>query len=705
MNNVTIEEKEETVNKAMEDLKNTRNIGIIAHIDAGKTTVTERILYYTGKSYKLGEVHEGTAVMDWMEQEQERGITITSAATTCYWNEKRINIIDTPGHVDFTVEVERSLKVLDGAVVVFCAVGGVQPQSETVWHQADRYGVPKIAFINKLDRVGADFYKVVNEIRTRLHANAQPIQIPIGSEGKFNGIVDLITMKAYAYQSEDPDAKIKQLPIPEDLKEIASKYRHELIEKLAEACDKTMAKYIDDKGIYPDELKRYIRDAVLRNRFVPVFCGAAFKNKGVQFLLDGICDFLPSPVDVPAITGTNPESGSEEKRNAAEDEPFCALAFKVVSDPYVGNLTYLRVYSGKLEKGTYIYNVGKDVNERVGKILLMHANKQQILDEAKCGEIVALVGLKKTVTGDTLSEEDAPILLEKIHFPEPVISMAIEPSTKADQDKLGQALRKLENEDPTFRRTYNDETGQTIISGMGELHLEVLVNRMKREFNVTAKVGKPQVAYKETISKKVKSTGKFIQQTGGRGQYGHVEIELSPSEKGKGIEFIDKIKGGAIPREYIAAVNEGIEEAAKSGTLAGYPVTDIIVTVYDGSYHEVDSSDLAFNMAASIAFNAGVKKAGPLLLEPIMDLEAITPEQYLGDVIGDLNARRVKIGSIQQKHDMKTIRGFAPLAEMFGYATAIRSLTQGRATYTMEPSFYQEVPKHIAQEIIEGKIK
>jgi len=705
MNSSVLYDKDEKVNmNETNELKNTRNIGIIAHIDAGKTTVTERILFYTGKSYKVGEVHEGAAVMDWMEQEQERGITITSAGTTCFWKDHRINIIDTPGHVDFTIEVERSLKVLDGAAVVFCAVGGVQPQSETVWHQADKYSVPKIAFINKMDRVGANFYKVVEEISSRLRANAQPVQIPIGTEGKFNGVIDLIHMKAYAYQSEDVDAQIKTLPIPDDVKELASKYRHNLIEKLAETCDKTMSKYINDQGIYPHELKKYIRLATLRNKFVPIFCGAAFKNKGVQFLLDGICDYLPSPADLPPVKGVNPETDKEEVRNANEADPFCALAFKLTSDPYVGNLTYLRIYSGKLEKGSYVYNVNKETNERVGKILRMHANKQEIIECAKCGDIVALVGLKKTTTGDTLSDKNFPILLEKMTFPEPVISLAIEPTTKADQDRLGSALQKLSNEDPTFRKTFNKETGQTIISGMGELHLEVLVERMKREFSVVAKVGKPQVAYKETISKNVKATGKFIQQTGGHGQYGHVELELSPSEKGKGIEFIDKIRGGAIPKEYISSVKKGICEAAKSGALAGYPVTDVSITLYDGSYHDVDSSDLAFNMAGSIGFNNGIKKASPLLLEPIMDLEAITPEQYLGDVIGDLSSRRAKIESIEQKHDLKIIRGFAPLAEMFGYATAIRSLTQGRATYSMEPLFYQEVPKSIAAKIIEGKV-
>jgi len=686
----------------MQDLKNTRNIGIIAHIDAGKTTVTERILFYTGKSYKIGEVHEGTAVMDWMEQEQERGITITSAATTCSWRDNRINIIDTPGHVDFTIEVERSLKVLDGAVVVFCAVGGVQPQSETVWRQAVRYGVPRIAFVNKLDRTGADFVKVVSEIKTRLKANATPVQIPLGSEDQFKGIVDLITMKAYAYEGEGPDTIATEIPIPEDAKPFASEYRHNLIEQLAEACESTMEKYINDEGIYPDELREFVRMATIRNRFVPVLCGAAFKNKGVRFLLDGVCDYLPSPVDVPPVKGTNPETEVEETRPPDAEAPFCALAFKVMTDPFVGNLTYLRIYSGVLEKGSYVMNINKEQRERISKILRMHANKQEIVDTAQAGDIIALVGLKKTTTGDTLANAEAPILLERMHFPDPVISMAIEPKTKADQDRLGQSLRKLSDEDPTFRISYNQETGQTLISGMGELHLDVLVERMKREFKVVANVGRPQVAYKETIKKEAKSTGKFVQQTGGHGQYGHVEFKMGPAKKGEGIIFNNEIKGGNIPREYIKSVEQGVNQAAKSGTLAGYPVTDIVVTLYDGSYHEVDSSDLAFNMAASIGFNEGMKKATPVLLEPIMDIEVTTPEQYVGDVIGDLNVRRVKIEMIEQSSDLKVIRGYVPLAEMFGYATAIRSLTQGRATYTMEPSFYQEVPKNIAQKIIEG---
>ena len=680
-----------------------RNIGIIAHIDAGKTTVSERILYYTGKSYKLGEVHEGTAVMDWMEQEQERGITITSAATTCTWKDKKINLIDTPGHVDFTVEVERSLKVLDGAVVVFCGVGSVQPQSETVWRQANKYGVPRIAFVNKLDRVGADFYKVVKDINERLKANAQPVQIPIGAESNFHGVIDLVNMKARVYEGDDQDAVIKEIPIPEEMKAKASEYRHNLIEKLAEACDTTMQRYLNDEGIYPHELIKFIRAATIANKFIPVFCGAAFKNKGVQLLLDGVVEYLPSPLDLPPVKGINPETEAEETRAPDENAPFCALAFKVMTDPYVGSLTYMRVYSGKLEKSTYMYNATKDSRERVSKIIKMHANKQEIVETAKAGDIIALVGLKDTTTGDTLCVEEHPIVLERMKFPDPVISMAIEPTTKADQDKLGNAMRRLGMEDPSFKVTYNNETGQTLISGMGELHLEVIVDRMKREFNVSANVGKPQVAYKETISKKVESTGKFVQQSGGRGQYGHVEFQMAPGEKGKGIEFENKIKGGAIPQEYISSVEEGVIEAAKSGTIAGYPATDISVTLYDGSYHDVDSSDLAFNMAARLGFSDGMKRAAPVLLEPIMSLEVTTPDNYLGDVIGDLNSRRVKIENIEQQYDLKVVKGSAPLAEMFGYATALRSLTQGRATYTMEPSFYQEVPKNISQQIIEGK--
>ncbi|MDD5496048.1 MAG: elongation factor G [Candidatus Omnitrophica bacterium] len=680
-------------------IQNLRNIGIIAHIDAGKTTTTERILFFTGKVYKIGTVDEGTAVMDWMVQEQERGITITSAATTCFWKDRNINIIDTPGHVDFTAEVERSLKVLDGAVVVFCAVGGVQPQSETVWRQADKYKVPRIAFINKMDRTGADFFKVLEAMRERLGANVLPIQIPIGSEDNFSGIVDLITMKAITYDEEGVEFKVHE--IPGDLKKVASKYRHDLIEKLGEVDEVVMERYIHEKGVYPHEVVEVIRKATLNGKIVPVFCGAAAKNKGIPQLLDAITEYLPSPLDIPPMKGIDPNTETEITRAPSDDEKFCALIFKIQTDPFVGKLIYIRVYSGRLKTGDYLYNSTKETDERIVKILKMHANKQEIVQEALAGDIVAVVGLKKSVTGDTICEEDHPIILESMHFPEPVISMAIEPKTKADQEKLGIALNKLQEEDPSFKVSYSKETGQTIISGMGELHLEVLIDRMLREFNVGANVDKPQVAYKETITKHSRAVGKFVQQTGGRGQYGHVVFDMAPAEKGKGIIFVNKIIGGAIPREYIPSVEEGIHEAAQNGSMAGYPVTDVEIKLVDGSFHEVDSSDIAFKMAAAIAFNEGFKSCAPVLLEPIMDLEVTVPEQYLGEVIGDINSRRVKIISIQDRSNLKVVRGYAPLSEMFGYATTVRSLTQGRATYTMEPSFYQEVPKNISEKIIE----
>jgi len=698
-----VEEKEETVNETMSELNRTRNIGIIAHIDAGKTTLTERILFHTGKIYKIGNVDEGTTTTDWMEQEQERGITITSAAITCFWKDKRLNIIDTPGHVDFTIEVERSLKVLDGAVVVFCGVAGVQPQSETVWRQADRYKVPRIAFINKLDRVGSDYFKAIDQIHHRLGANVQPVEVPIGHESNFKGVVDLIHMKAYVYEGEDANTKAKEVPIPENMRDKISHYRHNLIVKLAEADEEAMDRYVHDGGIYPEELKRFIRRATIRNRFVPVFCGTAFRNKGVEMLIDGITDYLPSPLDIPPAKGVNAETHEEETRRTDPSEHLCALAFKIMADPFVGKLIFVRIYSGRLTTGEYVYNATKNAEERVGKIVRMHADKQQIIDEAVAGDIVAVVGLKKTATGDTICDEEKPILIEKIHFPEPVISMAIEPTTKADQDKLAKALKKMEEEDPSFRVNFNPDTAQTLINGMGELHLDVIVNRMQREFDVKANVGKPHVAYKETIKKKVKSTGKFIQQTGGRGQYGHVEIELEPAKKGEGILFENKIKGGQIPKEYIPSVQKGINDAVKSGVLAGYPVTDIKTTLYDGSFHDVDSSDIAFKMAASIALQDGLKKASSVLMEPIMDLEVTTPDEYLGDVLGDLNSRRAKIESIDQRGNAKILRSFVPLSEMFGYATVIRSLTQGRATYTMEPSFYQEVPSNIAEKLIQGE--
>ena len=705
MSNMMVEEKEETVNGKMPGLTNTRNIGIIAHIDAGKTTLTERILFHTGNIHRIGNVDDGNTTTDWMEQEQERGITITSAAITCFWKGTKLNIIDTPGHVDFTIEVERSLKVLDGAVVVFCGVGGVQPQSETVWRQADRYSVPKIAFINKLDRVGSDFFKAVEEIHRKLGANAQPVTIPIGVENNFRGIIDLVKMKAYEFEGEDTEVIRREIPIPPEMKDKASHYRHNLIVKIAEADTEAMEKYVHDGGIYPHELMGYIRRTTIKNKFVPVFCGTAFRNKGVELLLNGIIDYLPSPVDIPIPKGTNPETGEYEKRRVDPKESLSALAFKVMADPFVGKLVFVRMYSGTLRTGEYVYNATKNVEERIGKIVRMHADKQEIIKEVEAGDIVAVVGFKKTVTGDTVCDEKKPILIEKIHFPEPVISMAIEPSTKADQDKLGKALKKIQEEDPSFTVKFNQDTAQTLINGMGELHLEVVVGRIQREFDVKAKVGRPHVAYRETAAKAVEATGKFIQQSGGRGQYGHVEIKIEPAKRGEGITFTNKIKGGQIPKEYISSVEKGINDAARSGVLAGFPVIDIGVTLYDGSFHEVDSSDIAFKIASSIALRDGLKKASCVLMEPIMDLEVTMPEEYLGDVLGDLNSRRAKIESIDQKGSSKIIRAFVPLATMFGYATAIRSLTQGRATHTMEPSFYKEVPGNIAQKLIEGEFQ
>jgi len=695
----TLEEIEMTTDKRLENI---RNIGIIAHIDAGKTTTTERILYFTGKVYKIGTVDEGTAVMDWMVQEQERGITITSAATTSFWKDKNINIIDTPGHVDFTVEVERSLKVLDGAVIVLCAVGGVQPQSETVWRQADKYKVPRVAFINKMDRTGANFFKVIEDMRTRLGANPVPVQIPVGAEGAFQGAIDLIDMKAILYKGEEGDSGFEITDIPEELKKLASQYRHELIVKLGEADEAVMEKYIHEKGLYPNEIREAIRKTTIAGMIIPVLCGASAKNKGIQPLLDAITDYLPSPLDLPPVKGINPDTDEEIERAVSEDESFSALVFKIKSDPFVGKLSYARVYSGVLNQGDMVYNSVKETRERIGKILKMHANKQEIVDKALAGDIVALVGLKDTTTGETICDEDHPIALESIRFPEPVISMAIEPKTKADQERLGLALNRLAEEDPTFRVTYNKETGQTIISGMGELHLEIIIDRMLREFNVAAGVDKPQVAYKETITRQSRAVGKFIQQSGGRGQYGHVVLDVGPGAKGSGILFESKIIGGAVPREYIKSIKAGVVEAAQSGQLAGYPVTDVDVKLVDGSYHEVDSSDLAFHMAGAIGFNEGLRQGGSVLLEPIMNLEVITPENYMGDVIGDLSSRRVKIEAISDRGNTKVIKALAPLSEMFGYATSVRSLTQGRASYTMEPSFYQEVPKNISAEIVEA---
>jgi elongation factor G len=679
-----------------------RNIGIIAHIDAGKTTTTERVLYYTGKTYKIGEVDEGTATMDWMVQEQERGITITAACTTCSWRDFSINIIDTPGHVDFTVEVERSLKVLDAAVVVFCGVGGVEPQSETVWRQADRYEVPRIAFVNKMDRTGSNFFDTIEQMHKKLGANAAAIQLPYGEEENFRGIIDLVEKKLIVYK----DGSSKEFDIQEVPADITADYKrwHDiLLERLAEVDEKIMDKFVHGGVLSVLELKEAIRKATIKNKFVPVLCGASLKNKGIQLLLDAICDYLPSPCDVPAIKGINPETGEYEEILASDDAPFCALCFKVTSDPYVGRINYIRVYSGSLAVGEYVYNASQRERERLTRLLRMHANNQESIDEVATGDIVAAVGLKETKTGDTLCEETNPILVETMRFPEPVIQQAIETKTSYDQEKLGLALHKLEEEDPSFKVTYNQETGQTIIAGMGQLHLEIIIDRILREFNVEAQVGLPQVAYRETVTKKVTSTGKFIQQTGGRGQYGHVVIEMGPQDMpGKGVTFEDKIKSGAIPREFIPSVKEGIMEAARSGVLSGYPVTDIEVRLVDGSFHEVDSSELAFKMAAAIAFNDGLKKAAPILLEPVMDIEIAVPEEYMGAVIGDLNSRRGKIISLATRVNVRTIRAYVPLAEMFNYATISRSLTQGRASYTMEPSFYAEVPSHIAEKIIGG---
>ncbi|MBF0493919.1 MAG: elongation factor G [Candidatus Omnitrophica bacterium] len=684
----------------MEEISKTRNIGIIAHIDAGKTTVTERILFLTGKTYKLGEVHDGTAVMDWMDQEQERGITITSAATSCVWGDKNINIIDTPGHVDFTIEVERSLKVLDGVLVVFCGVGGVQPQTETVWRQADRYEVPKIALVNKLDRVGADFFKVIIDMHKKLGAVAVPLQVPIGHEDAFKGVIDLVEYKAYLFGEEGDLGEMQAIEIPEDMKDVVSHWRHNLIEKIADVDPEVEDLYLQDLRVQPEDLKKFIRRNTINNKIVPVMCGSALKNKGLKFVLDAVSEYLPSPLDVKMPKGTNPDTDGEVIIKPDKDAPLCAYAYKIMTDPFVGTVTYIRIYSGELKSGTYVLNSTSGKKERIAQIVKMHANQREQVQSAQAGQIIGLLGLKYTSTAHTLCEENKPVILEKINCPEPVVSMSIEPETRADQDKLGMGLRKLESEDPTFRVKYNHETGQTIINGMGELHLEVLVERLKREFKVLAKVGSPQVAYRETITQSVVSTGKFIQQTGGHGQYGHVELRIEPSEKGEGVVFEESIKGGTIPREYFKSVEKGVREAAQTGVLAGYPVTDIKVTLYDGSYHDVDSSELAFASAAGIGLRDGLRKAKPVLLEPIMRLEVTTPDDYLGDVIGDMNMRRIKVENIEQKGTTKIVTGAAPLAQMFGYATAIRSLTQGRATYTMEPSYYEEVPKNIAEKLM-----
>jgi len=685
-------------------LENTRNIGIMAHIDAGKTTTTERILYYTGVSHRIGEVHEGTATMDWMEQEQERGITITSAATTCFWNDNRINIIDTPGHVDFTIEVERSLRVLDGAIAVFCSVGGVEPQSETVWRQADKYGVPRIAFINKMDRIGADFFRGVKMIKDRLKANPVPIQLPVGVEEHYRGVVDLVEMKAVIWDEESLGAKYHVEEIPADMQEIAAEYREKMVEEICSHDDVLMEKYLGGGELTKDEIKAAIRKATIDIQICPVICGSAFKNKGVQNLLDSVIDYLPSPVDVPAIKGIDATSEAEVERKAADEEPFAALAFKIMTDPFVGQLAFFRVYSGVLNSGSYVYNSTKGKKERIGRLLKMHANKREEIKEVYAGDIAAAVGLKYTTTGDTLCPEDHPVILESIEFPEPVISIAIEPKTKADQEKLGISLAKLASEDPSFRVKTDEETGQTIISGMGELHLEIIVDRLMREFKVEANVGKPQVAYRETVTKKVKVEGKFVRQSGGRGQYGHVWLEVEPQEPGKGYEFVDAIKGGVVPREYIPAVDKGIREAMDVGVLAGYPVVDFKVTLIDGSYHEVDSSEMAFKIAGSMGFKEGCAKAGPVLLEPIMSVEVVVPEEYMGDVIGDLNSRRGRIMGMENRAGAQVVSSMVPLAQMFGYATDLRSATQGRATYTMTFDHYEQIPKSVAEEII-AKVK
>jgi elongation factor G len=680
-------------------LERTRNIGIIAHIDAGKTTVTERILFYTKKIYKLGEVHEGAATMDWMEQEQERGITITAAATTCFWNDHRINLIDTPGHVDFTVEVERSLRVLDGAVVVFDGVAGVEPQSETVWRQADKYHVPRFCFVNKLDRTGADFWRVVDMIKDRLGVNAVPLQIPIGAEDSFRGVIDLINMRAITYGSDLGD-QINVGDIPAELQATADEWREKMIEALADLDDDIAHKFLEAEEIGPDEIRRALRVGTLAYRIVPVLTGSALKNKGVQPMLDAVIDFLPSPLDVPPVTGTEPRTGDEVQRATDPNEPFAGLAFKIAADPFVGKLAFFRVYSGTLKTGSYVYNSTKGSKERVGRILQMHANHREEIEQVSAGDIAAAVGLKNTTTGDTLCVEDKPIVLESISFPEPVIELAVEPKTKADQDKMAIALQRLAEEDPTFRVSTDQESSQTRIAGMGELHLEVIVDRMLREFKVQANVGRPQVSYREAIRKPTKAEGRFVRQTGGKGQYGHAVLNLEPLERGSGFEFESKIVGGAVPREYWRAIEEGVKDALAGGVMAGYPVIDVKATLIDGSYHEVDSSEMAMKIAGSMAAKDGVAKADPAILEPVMKVEVTTPEEFMGDVIGNLNARRGQIDGIDERGSSRMIRAHVPLAEMFGYATELRSMTQGRATYSMEFSRYAEVPSSLANELI-----
>jgi len=684
-------------------LEKTRNIGIMAHIDAGKTTTTERILFYTGVNHKIGETHDGDATMDWMAQEQERGITITSAATTCFWKNHRINIIDTPGHVDFTVEVQRSLRVLDGSVTVLCAKGGVEPQSETVWRQADEYHVPRMIYVNKMDIMGADFYHVLDMVDERFKCNPVPIQLPIGSEDTFKGIVDLVEMDAEIYY-DDLGKDVRREPIPDDMKELAEKYRAKLIEHVADQDDELMEKYFNGEEFTVEEIKRTIRKSTIENKMVPITCGTSYRNKGVQPLLDAIVDYMPAPTDVPAIKGVNPDTDEEEDRHSSDSEPFSALAFKIATDPYVGKLCFFRVYSGTLTAGSTVYNSVKDDDERMGRILQMHANHREDIDCVYAGDIAAAVGLKNTTTGDTLCDEKHPIILESMKFPDPVIRVAIEPKTKAGQEKMGIALQKLAEEDPTFKCYTDEETGQTIIAGMGELHLEIIVDRMLREFKVEANVGKPQVAYKETIRKPASSDTKYARQSGGKGQYGHVKINIEPNPN-KGYEFVNNIVGGSIPKEYIEPANQGIQGAMQSGVIAGYPVVDVKVTLYDGSYHEVDSSEMAFKIAGSMAFKDASKKADPVLLEPIMKVTVIVPEEYMGDVIGDLNSRRGEIQGFEERTGAKQINAHVPLSEMFGYATDLRSKTQGRGQYVMEPDGYKEVPKSIAEKIISERTK
>jgi elongation factor G len=686
-------------------LEKCRNIGIIAHIDAGKTTTTERILYYTGRTYKIGEVHDGNATMDWMEQEQERGITITSAATTCFWDDHRINIIDTPGHVDFTVEVERSLRVLDGAVGVFCAVGGVEPQSETVWRQADKYNVPRIAFVNKMDRTGADFFRVLEMMDKRLGTTPVPLQIPQGAGEDFCGIVDLVRMKMRVYDEESMGAEFHEEDIPEELIEAAEEYR----ERLYEAIDMDgdygiLEEYLEGNEVAPEIVAKAVREQTLATKIVPVLCGTAFKNKGVQALLDAIISYLPSPLDVPPVTGINPDTEEEITRKTDDDEPLSALAFKVMNDPFVGQLTFVRTYSGKIESGSYAYNSTKGKRERIGRLLRMHANKREEIDVAYAGDIVAAVGLKNAGTGDSLCIDKEPIVLESIVFPEPVIEVAIEPKTKSDQEKLALSLTRLAHEDPTFRTTFDKDTGQTVIAGMGELHLEIITDRLTREFKVAANVGRPQVAYKETIKHPAEGEMKFVRQTGGRGQYGHVKLRVAPQERGKGFEFTNAVVGGAIPKEYISSVGKGVEEAMETGDLAGFPVVDVAVEVYDGSYHEVDSSEMAFKVAASMAFRDAMKRGKSALLEPIFEVEVVLPEEYLGDVIGGLNSRRGKVSEMEARSGAQVVTATVPLSEMFGYATDLRSATQGRATYSMQFSHYEEVPQHVRDEVVSGKV-